>query len=103
MKVLTEADGLVLANLCLVHSHLLLNLKEMRLLNTGSKSGMAGMIIANKGGYISPNQIYLNVRDAIEQELKLCREFGLSPSSRTRIETAAGKPREQADDPWAKF
>ena len=86
MKVLTEADGLILANLCLAHSFLLANLTKVRELNAATKSGIGGMVVPNKAGtYFSLNQIYANVRDAMEQELKFARELGLSPSARTRI------------------
>lgn len=94
MKVLTEADGLVLANLCLAHSALLLNLAKMRELNAQGKSGLGGMVIQTKSGYLALNQIYANVQASMEQELKLCRELGLTPSSRSRVlaEKPADKP-----------
>lgn len=87
MRVLSEADGLILANLCLVHSHLMLNLEKMRQFNQQSKSGLAGMIVQTKSGYVALNQIYGNVQSCMEQQLKLCRELGLRPSSRSRIQT----------------
>ena len=102
MKVLTVADQTVLASLCLVHSHLILNLKKVRELNAAGDSGIAGIVIATKSGYLAPNQLYLNVQTAIEQELKLCRELGLSPSARTRINTVSNGP-EDLNDPWAKL
>lgn len=91
MKVLTEADGIVLANLCTVHSLLLLQLAKIRELNAGSKTGIAGLVIATKSGYLALNQIYANVQTCMEQELKLCRELGLTPSARTRINADAEK------------
>ena len=100
MKVLTVADETVLANLCLVHSHLILNLKKVRELNAAG-SGIAGIVIATKSGYLAPNQLYINVQAAIEQELKLCREMGLSPSARTRLNTVSSGS--EPDDPWAKL
>ena len=100
MRVLTEADATVLASLCITHSHLLTNLEAMRKLNQDSKSGLAGMIIQTKTGYLAANQIYLNVTAAIDQELKLCRELGLTPSARSRIQTngaATAKPESKWD------
>ncbi len=89
MKIVTEADGMILGNLCLVHSNLVLNIDNMRKLNQQSKSGLAGVIVATKSGYLAPNQLYLNIQNAIELEFKLGRELGLSPSARTRIQMAA--------------
>ncbi len=91
MKVLTEADGLVLANLCIVHSHLILQLSKMREFNAQSKSGLAGMVIQTKSGYLALNQLYSNVQACMEQELKLCRELGLTPSARSRMNTEKSK------------
>ena len=87
MRVLTSGDGLILANLCLVHSNLIANLRRVRELNEGGKSGIGGIVIATSTGYLAPNQFYLNVKSAMDQELKLCRELGLTPSARTRINT----------------
>jgi P27 family predicted phage terminase small subunit len=98
MRVLTEADATVLASLCLTHSHLLRNLDAMRKLNQG-KSGIAGMVLQTKTGYLAANQIYLNVTAAIDQELKLCRELGLTPSARSRIQTA-GAEKQQPENKW---
>jgi P27 family predicted phage terminase small subunit len=83
--LLTEADGMVLSSLCLAHSQLLLNLQEVRRLNEQGRSGLAGVIIVAKGGWLAPNQLYLNVQRAMELELKLCRELGLTPSARSRM------------------
>jgi P27 family predicted phage terminase small subunit len=89
MRVLTEADATVLGSLCLTHSHLLRNLAAMRRFNAkDEKNGIAGMILQTKTGYLAANQIYLNVTAAIDQELKLCRELGLTPSARSRIQTS---------------
>jgi phage terminase small subunit len=96
MKVLTEADGLVLANLCIVHSHLILQLAKMREFNTQSKSGLAGMVIQTKSGYLALNQLYANVQGCMDQELKLCRELGLTPSARSRMNNTE-KPKGEAD------
>ena len=100
MKVITEADGLVLASLCIIHSFLLLNLEKVRQLNSASGSGIAGMVVPTKTGYLAVNQLFSNVRDAMKQELRFCQELGLSPSSRTRLEAA---PDGNADDPWEQL
>jgi P27 family predicted phage terminase small subunit len=94
MRVLTEADGLILANLCLAHSHLMVNLGKMRDLNAQGKSGIAGMIVQTKTGYLALNQIYANVTACMEQELRYCRELGLSPSARSRLQISEEEPQD---------
>jgi phage terminase small subunit len=70
-----------------VHSNLIANLRRVRELNEGGKSGIGGIVIATSTGYLAPNQFYLNVKSAMDQDLRLCRELGLTPSARTRINT----------------
>ncbi len=96
MRVLTEADSTVLASICMTHSHLLRNLAAMRKLNEDSKSGLAGMILQTKTGYLAANQIYLNVTAAIDLELRLCRELGLTPSARSRLQANGGAQQQPA-------
>jgi len=101
MKVLTEADSTVLASLCLTHSHLLRSLDAMRKFNLlDEKTGIAGMVLKTKTGYLAMNQIYANVTNAIDQELKLCRELGLTPSARTRIQMS-GSAAKDPESKWA--
>jgi P27 family predicted phage terminase small subunit len=111
MRVLTEADGNLLATYCLTHSNLLRNLEAVNTLNaagseksksTGKSDAItkfSGVVIATKTGYLAPNQFYINVNNCIEQLLKLGRELGLTPAARTRIQV--GKERAAPDDPWA--
>jgi P27 family predicted phage terminase small subunit len=101
MRILTVADETVLASLCITHSNLIANLNKVRELNANGSSGISGIVIATKTGYLAPNQFYLNVQTAMEQELKFCRELGLTPSARTRINTVSTK--ESSDDPWGKL
>lgn len=102
MKILTEADGMLIANYCLVHADMLWNLEQVQKLNAASKNKVSGVVIATKNGYLAPNQFYLNVQNAIERLLKLGKEMGLSPSARTRI-MASGKEEKQPDDPWQQL
>lgn len=115
MRVLTEADTTVLASLCLTHSHKLRSLAAMRALNAlplaeptedGGRTtpyvvtlGIAGMVMETKTGYLAMNQIYANVTAAIDQELKLCRELGLTPSARSRLQTSA-TPQQKPANKW---
>ena len=101
MRVITVADETVLASLCITHSNLIANLQKVSELNANGPSGIAGIVIATKNGYLAPNQLYTNVQSAMEQELKFCRELGLTPSARTRINTVSEK--EKTDDPWGKL
>jgi phage terminase small subunit len=90
----------VLGSLCLTHSHLIRNLEAMRKFNAkDEKNGLAGMILQTKTGYLAMNQIYANVTAAIDQELKLCRELGLTPSARSRIQTNGTQ--QKPENNWA--
>jgi P27 family predicted phage terminase small subunit len=78
MRVLTEADGIALANLCFDYSILIQAQESLTKTGLLSKSGRSGMI------HQSP---LLNVvavtTDRIARSL---REFGLTPASRSRIQ-----------------
>ena len=64
----------------------------------GIKLKQQGMVIRGKGGpIINPYQRVSDV--AFDKMRKLMSEFGMTPSSRTRV-TAAAKPK--TDDPWDK-
>lgn len=81
MRVLTEADGIALANLCFDCS--ILQQAQEALAKTGllSKSGRSGLI------HQSPLlNIIASTTDRVTRSL---REFGLTPSSRSRIQTNA--------------
>jgi P27 family predicted phage terminase small subunit len=118
MRVLTEADTTVLASLCLTHSHMLRSLAAMRALNAVPVAaeltdgeewvkvppytetlGIAGMVIETKTGYLAANQIYLNVMSAMDQEVRLCKELGLTPSARSRLQTSA-RPQQKPANKW---
>ena len=46
------------------------------------------MLLKTKSGYILQSPLVAIVSSAVDQVNKLCREFGLTPAARTRIQTA---------------
>jgi P27 family predicted phage terminase small subunit len=94
MKVLTEADYIALANLCGSFSMLI---KAQTDLNK------TGLLFKTATGYVQQSPLIGIITRCTEQVNALCREFGLTPSARTRIATTDGKSPEKANDPWASF
>ena len=78
MRILTEADGIALANLCQAYSTMT---KAQEQLNK------AGILYKTKSGYIQQSPLLGIVNSQIEIINRLCREFGLTPSARSRILT----------------
>jgi P27 family predicted phage terminase small subunit len=78
MRILTEADGIALANLCQASSTMV---KAQEQLNK------VGILYKTKSGYIQQSPLLGIVNSQIEIINRLCREFGLTPSSRSRILT----------------
>ena len=76
MKVVTEADGIALANLCQAYSTMT---KAQEQLNK------AGILYKTKSGYVQQSPLLGIVNSQIDIINRLCREFGLTPSSRSRI------------------
>ena len=76
MKVLTEADYIALGNLCQAYSTLI---DAQKHLNKG------GILFKTPSGYIQQNPLLGIIRAQTNIVNGLLREFGLTPSSRTRI------------------
>jgi P27 family predicted phage terminase small subunit len=76
-RVLTEADGLALANLCQAWSTLV---KAQKKLNE------SGLLLKTPSGYVQQSPLLGIVNNCTEKVVKLSREFGLTPSSRSRLE-----------------
>jgi P27 family predicted phage terminase small subunit len=76
MKVLTEADYIALGNLCQAYSTLI---DAQKHLNKG------GILFKTPNGYIQQNPLLGIIRAQMNIVNGLVREFGLTPSSRTRI------------------
>lgn len=81
MRVLTEADGIALANLCVDYS--LLQKAQEDLAKTG-------LLVKNpKTGMIHQNPL-LNIASVVSGRVaRGLREFGLTPASRSKIQTSS--------------
>jgi P27 family predicted phage terminase small subunit len=90
MKVLTEADYIALGNLCQAYSTLI---DAQNHLNKG------GILFKTPNGYIQQNPLLGIIRAQMNIVNGLVREFGLTPSSRTRI--AVEEPDTSDADFWA--
>jgi P27 family predicted phage terminase small subunit len=77
MRVLTEADGYALANLCQAYSTMA---KAQRKLND------TGLLLKTPSGYVQQSPLLSVVNTCMETITKLCREFGLTPASRSRLQ-----------------
>ena len=76
MKVLTEADYIALANLCQAYS---------TLVNAQKQMNKTGILYKSKSGYIQQSPLLGIVHTQTTIVNNLLREFGLTPSSRTRV------------------
>src|SRR5437868_12793938 len=90
MKVLTEADYIALGNLCQAYSTLI---DAQKHLNKG------GILFKTPSGYIQQNPLLGIIRAQTNIVNGLLREFGLTPSSRTRI--AIREPDTSDAEIWA--
>jgi P27 family predicted phage terminase small subunit len=79
MRVLTEADYIALANLCQAYSTLM---DAQRQLNK------TGILYKTKSGYIQQSPLLGIIHTQTTIVNNLLREFGLTPSSRTRVAIA---------------
>ena len=78
MRVITEADGIVLASLCQTYS---------RWVEASKQLEQSGLIFRTKSGYIQQSPLQGVVNTCIDQINRLSRELGLTPSARTRVQT----------------
>jgi P27 family predicted phage terminase small subunit len=81
MRVLTEADGIQLGNLCVAYS---------TLIQAQEKLAKTGLLTKSPNGYIQQSPLLSISNTAMEQVIKLSRECGLSPSSRVRLQMEPG-------------
>jgi len=77
MKVLTEADGLVLGNLCIAVS---------TLVRAQAKLNEAGILYKAPSGYVMQSPLLPVVNSCIDTISRLSREFGLTPAARSRMQ-----------------
>ena len=78
MRVLTEADGHSLANLCQAYS---------TMVRAQTKLNESGLLLKTPSGYVQQSPLLGIVNSCVETITKLSREFGLTPASRSRIQT----------------
>lgn len=88
-RAVTLVDREPLVALCIEWSRYLKAITEVR---------MRGEIIATPSGYPMPNPYLSIARGALAQLRSLWAEFGLTPSSRSRVHAAGDDA-----DPWAEF
>jgi P27 family predicted phage terminase small subunit len=88
MKLLTEADYIALANLCQAFSRMVKAEREL---------AESGLLYTTRSGYVQQNPLISIINSSVETITKLCREFGLTPSSRSRIQLMPSEA-EQKDD-----
>jgi len=93
MKLLTEADYIALANLCMAYS---------RMVRAEKKLAEGGLLYKTQSGYVQQSPLLSVINSSVETITKLCREFGLTPSSRSRIQLQS-KDREHSGDDILDF
>jgi P27 family predicted phage terminase small subunit len=76
MRVLSEADGMTLANLCQTYS---------TLVRAQEKLNEMGILYKAPSGYIMQSPLLSVVNQCVDTITKLSREFGLTPASRSRL------------------
>jgi P27 family predicted phage terminase small subunit len=81
-KLLTEGDGIMLANLCQAYATMTDAQKKLNRERVTSQT---------KSGYKQQNPLFSIIRSQMDLITKLSREFGLSPSSRSRLSVAEDK------------
>jgi P27 family predicted phage terminase small subunit len=83
MRVLTVADGMALATLCQAYSILVEALQDKR---KASKGGGSGLLMKTPAGYVQQSPLIGIINSQVEIIHRISREFGLTPSSRARLE-----------------
>jgi P27 family predicted phage terminase small subunit len=84
MRVLTEADGIALSNLCMAYSVLIRAQTMMLKSATGRQSSL---LIKTGSGYIQQSPLLGIINSQMAALTVMLREFGLTPASRSRIVT----------------
>jgi len=92
MGVLTEADYMALGTLCQAFSTMA---KAQDQLNK------TGILFKTPNGYVQQSPLVSIVNQNADLVTKLCREFGVTPSARSRVN--AQEKSEKPTDPWARL
>ncbi len=93
MRVLTQADYMALATLCQAFSTMGQAQEQMN---------KSGLLYKLPSGYIAQSPLMSIIIQNAELVTKLGREFGVTPSARTRVH-AQPNQEAKADDPWASL
>lgn len=80
MKVLSEADGLALGNLCIAVS---------TLAKAQAHIAKSGILYKSPSGFVMQSPVLPIVNAQIDIITRLCKEFGLSPAARARLSAMA--------------
>lgn len=93
MRVLTEADGMMLANLCRNEATLEQARAEYRAQRERARTeGKSAMLIVQKGMAME-NPLLGIIRRLEEHQHKLLLEFGMSPAGRAKLRTEPKRDR----------
>lgn len=79
LRVLTEADRSALAMYCMAYS---------RWVEAEAKIREEGMIVVSSNGYVRQNPYVLIAGEAMRQMRGLLSDFGMTPSSRAKVQVA---------------
>lgn len=85
MRVLTEGDGIALANLCSSYSLLI---QAQNLMLKAAREGKSGLLIKTPNGFPVQSPVLAVINAQMEKVGRLLREFGLTPAARSRITAA---------------
>lgn len=84
IRVLTEADGIALGNLCQAYS---------TMIRAQKKLNESGLMMKTPSGYVQQSPLIGIINSSMHTITALVREFGLTPASRTRIQTVEPEQR----------
>jgi P27 family predicted phage terminase small subunit len=79
-RVLTEADGNILAAYCQVYS------TWVQIREAINKKGIGALLQKARTGFIQQSPLFTMERDCIQSMTTIGRELGMSPSARSRIQ-----------------
>jgi P27 family predicted phage terminase small subunit len=82
MRVLTESDGLALANLCMTYSTMV---QAQRLMIKSATGNRSPLLMRTASGYVMQSPLLGIINGQMAALTVMLREFGLTPASRTRI------------------
>jgi len=89
MKILTEADGIALAGLCQAYS---------TMAQAQAKLNRTGLLYGKEGQPIRASPLLRIIHDCSERINILCREFGLTPAARSRLQMNSTQNPSGGDD-----